>query len=144
MRRTLPFALALGAAMTPASVMAAELCAHPFDSAGPCLQTYTVIAIPYLAILSTYAAAVLVILRPRFESGRVWAAALCATPLVNYAGVLAAFTLTSALGMTNYPHDTTPYYYIDWGVMGLALAIQTLYVGAILWRFARQSRPVEA
>jgi hypothetical protein len=132
-------AAAAVAAMRPAVLVAAELCQHPFDSVGPCLKTYSVIAIPYMAILSTYGAAPLLILRPRFDSARAWALALAATPLANYTGLIAAFTLTGALGWTSYPHNTTPYYYIDWAVMLIALLLQSAYLGFVIRRFGSRA-----
>jgi hypothetical protein len=142
--RPLITSAAFAAMSAPGALMAAELCAHPFDTVGPCLKTYSVIAIPYMAILTTYAVAPLVILRPRFESGRAWAASLIATPLVNYVGILAAFTLISALGATRYPHDTTPYYYIDWSVMIIAVLLQSAYIAFVLKRFGTAPRAVVA
>ena len=107
-----------------------QTCAHPLAGAS-CVKAYSLVSLAYMVFATTYAAAALVILRPRW-SMPLWRAALLGTPLVSYLICMAGFTLGGLAGLLRYPHDQSPFFYMDWFQVTFVLLGVTAYVAAAL------------
>lgn len=123
-------ALTMLASLWPSIAMAGErtICAHPFAGAS-CLQTFSLVSISYVVIAGAYACGALVILAPRFASKRSWWSWMAGCLPFCYAITIASFTLGGALGWLTYPHDASPFFYIDWFVVACVLLATSAYVG---------------
>lgn len=126
MRRALLF---VALSLWPSLAMATErVCAHPFDGTS-CLTTFSLVSISYVVFAGAYACGALVILAPRFVSKRSWWAWMLGCLPFCYAITLLSFTIGGALGWLTYPHDASPFFYIDWFVVACVLTLQSAYVG---------------
>lgn len=104
----------LAVSLLPSVALAApQVCAHPLEAAH-CIKTYSLVSVAYIVFAGAYAAAALSILKPRFARTRAWALSLLATPLASYLIAMLGFTLGGATGLFIYPHDASPFFYMDW------------------------------
>jgi len=125
--------VALTAAPALAFAQGDSLCAHPFDQ-GPCLSAFSVLGAPYIVIVATYAITPLLILKPQFDPKRWRYAAFGVVPAC-YLAVLMGFTLFGMTGLLTFPHDASPFFYLDWAVAIFLLLVMTGYlVAAYQWR----------
>ena len=78
-------------------------------------------------IAAAYAWGALVIMRPTF-SARAFKCLLWLAPGVAWCLTMLAFTLGGALGWLNYPHDASPFFFMDWFVAVFLLLGQSAFV----------------
>lgn len=104
------FALCL---LPSVALAAPEVCAHPLEAAH-CIKTYSLVSVAYIVFAGAYAAATLSILKPRFARTRAWVLSILATPLACYLIAMIGFTIGGITGLFSYPHDASPFFYMDW------------------------------
>lgn len=90
-----------------------EVCAHPLEAAH-CIKTYSLVSVAYIVFAGAYAAATLSILKPRFARTRAWVLSILGTPLACYLIAMTGFTIGGITGLFSYPHDASPFFYMDW------------------------------
>ncbi len=113
--------------LSPSLAMAAEpLCRHPLDG-GNCAGVFSLVSLVYTTITATYTAGALLILRGQMEPSRFKLALLGAMPF-SWLTCMIAFTIGGFAGVLTYPHDTTPFFFMDWFVVIFLLIAQVLYV----------------
>ncbi|MEC9399107.1 MAG: hypothetical protein VYE40_02480 [Myxococcota bacterium] len=111
----------------PSLAMAAEpLCRHPLAGAS-CAGVFSLVSLVYTTITATYTAGALLILRGQMEPSRFKIALLAALPF-SWLTCMLAFTIGGFAGVLTYPHDTTPFFFMDWFVATFLLIAQVLYV----------------
>ena len=113
-------------------------CAHPLQ-AGACFAAFSLVSVSYTLIAAAYAWGALVIMRPAFAPSTfrrlLW---LC--PLVAWGLSMLGFTLGGALGWLAYPHDASPFFFMDWFVALFLLLGQSLFVGLAFSRFGGRQK----
>lgn len=114
----------LAFATTPSTL---PVCTSPLDG-GHCVKTFSIVSISYIVIGFPYIALALLILKPRFERTMPWALAMAFGPLFSFIFAMLGFTIGGAAGLLRYPHDVSPFFYIDWFVVVLMLILQTVYI----------------
>lgn len=119
-----------------------QVCAHPLEAAH-CIKTYSLVSVAYIIFAGAYAAAALSILKPRFARTRAWALSILATPLASYLIAMLGFTLGGATGLFIYPHDASPFFYMDWFQVIFVLLGVSGYVALCLKLGGSPSAPQE-
>lgn len=117
----------LAFATTPSTL---PVCTSPLDG-GHCIKTFSIVSISYVVIGFPYIALALLILKPRFKRTMPWALAMAFGPLISFVSAMLGFTIGGAAGILRYPHDVSPFFYIDWFVVVLMLVLQTIYIALI-------------
>ena len=129
--------------MSAACAATPSACAHPVES-GTCFGVFSLVSLPYIVIAATYALGALLIMRPQFEHGRHRAALLGLAPF-SWVACMLAFTIGGAAGLLAFPHDASPFFFVDWFVVITVLVLQTGYVAlAYAWRRPQQTETAQA
>lgn len=135
--RRLPLASAilLIASLLPALASAQQpeqgpVCLHPFSGGGTCFQLFAVVSFVYATIASSYGFGALLILKPRLMPKR-FAFGLAALVPVTWLAALLGFTLGGAMGLLKYPHDASPFFFMDWFAASITLVCTSLFVFAL-------------
>ena len=117
----------LAVMLAPELAMAAEpLCRHPLDGSS-CAGVFSLVSLVYTTITATYTAGALLILRGQMQPSRFKFALLGALPF-SWLVCMIAFTIGGMAGILSYPHDTTPFFFLDWFVAIALLLAQVGYV----------------
>lgn len=104
----------------------AVTCAHPLQGA-TCARLYSLLSLPYMAIATTFTASALAILKPRLRP-HIWTRATLAIVPASWLLIMLGFTLLGAAGLLTYPHDTSPFFFIDWALLAFILVTHAAYV----------------
>ena len=121
-------------ASSPVSAMAASACGHPLQSA-QCVGAFSLVSLTYALVCSVYAIGALAILRGRMRP-RAWRWAVLGAPVAAWCATMALFEVGGLAGVLSFPHDQSPFFFIDWFVALGSLALESLYVVAC-WKTAR-------
>lgn len=124
----------LSPSLAIASTPPRPICAHPL-AGGQCFGVFSLVSVTYVVITATYIAGALVIMKPQFDNKR-WGIAIAATPVLSWLFAMLGFTIGGAADLLTYPHDESPFFYMDWFVMVFTLVMSTLYVVGS-WRVRR-------
>ena len=114
------------------ALAAAPRCAHPFDAASsPCFELFATVSLVYALIAATYGLGAVLIVKSRLSSA-AFKLALLLVPLSSWLGAMLAFSVGGALGWLRYPHDSSPFFFLDWFSAAVTLLITSATVGALI------------
>ncbi len=132
------YAAFFAAVFTPSLAWAAQdVCRHPL-AGGACFGVFSLVSVPYTLIAATYAAGALVILKSQLTRARSRRALALVVPFC-WAMTMVGFLIGGLAGWLTYPHDASPFFYIDWFVAVLVLVATSLYV--VSWRLGQDATP---
>lgn len=116
------------AALTAAPPLPAEAttCLHPLQGT-TCAKVYGLLSLPYMAIAATFTASALAILKPRLRP-HVWTRATLAIVPLSWLLIMLGFTLLGTTGLLTYPHDSSPFFFMDWSLLAFVLVTHAAYV----------------
>lgn len=117
------------AAKTAANVLSS--CAHPLQGAH-CVKAYSLVSVAYVVIIGVLLATTLAILKPRFKADRAWRFTLLGAPLAVYLLSMLGFTLGGLTGLLSFPHDASPFFYMDWLQLSFVAGGAALYAAGAL------------
>lgn len=126
----------------PSLAAAASVCAHPLSGQGACVGVFSLVSLAYAICAGSYALGALMILKPQVPPRRWKWGVLGAMP-AGWLAAMVAFTVGGASGLLVYPHDASPFFFMDWFAALFTLITMTLYVVGV-WRWGRQQASVEA
>lgn len=141
LRRCLPALVALATSAPALAWAKTDTCTNPLD-ASRCVGVFSMVSLSYVVMIGPIMACALLILKPRFASTRAWTLSLLATPLVLYVLTMVGFTLADLTGLLSFPHDVSPFFYMDWSVLVFVAAGALLTTVGIARKWA--SRPPSA
>ncbi len=119
--------LMVGILCSPQLAFAANVCEHPFSGGGECVQAFSVVSAVYAILATTYAFGALLIGYPRLAPGRFKLAVVLA-PLGSWLGAMIGFSLGGMFGFLSYPHDSSPFFFLDWFTVLVTFFFATVIV----------------
>ncbi len=111
----------------PALAHAAQVCEHPFSGGAPCVKVFGAVSIVYALIASSYGVGALLIGKPRLTSG-AFKIGLVLVPVVSWLSAMLGFTLGGTMGWLAYPHDSSPFFFMDWSAFLVTFVLTTAVV----------------
>lgn len=97
------------------------------------MRIFGTVSAVYALTASTYGLGAILIGKPRLST-KAFKLSLVLVPLVSWCAAMLGFTIGGMTGLLKYPHDSSPFFYVDWFACLVTFSITTVVV-VLTYRF---------